>query len=204
MNILIVDDHPLFRAALTGVVQSVCEGTSVSEAESYAEAIACLRRQAFDLVLLDLLLPGMNGTHQINEMIRLVGDHPLVVVSGVEDPKVVADIRQCGAAGFIAKSLPPQGMAAGLKVVLDGGRFFPEQAAPPPRSASAAPLTPKQNEVLDLLVLGKSNKEIANDLKLSTNTVKVHVTDILRKLRVSSRAQAIAACRSTWQTAVPQ
>jgi DNA-binding NarL/FixJ family response regulator len=214
-TILIVDDHPLFRAAIHDIVDRLfaSKGWDVScrEASCFAEAfdIASINPD-LDLVTLDISMPD---TSDLSGLLRFRAElpvTPVVVVSAVDDPCVISRALLCGAVGFIPKSSSAEGIAEALRVVLDGGIYMPDGVAlRAPRGAPVAAcrdsdqaagetglaLTPRQAAVLAKLVEGKSNKLIARELSISDMTVKVHVTAILRSLGVASRAQAIVAVR---------
>lgn len=210
-RVLIADDHPLFRDAIKDVVgrlflsqgwEFVClEATQCSEV-----AAAVDREEELDLVLLDLSMPGAHGLSTLVALRSKVPATPIIVISSLDDPAAVRQAMACGAAGFIPKSSSKDLIATALQVVFAGGVYMPREllddverrsdaAGVPGDDVGGDALTPRQSAVLDLLVRGKSNKHIARDLAISDATVKAHVTAVLRKLGVSSRAQAIAAVR---------
>ncbi len=205
MKALIADDHPLFRQALHDALARLFADTPEDliciEATSAPEVHACVRQEDdLDLVLLDLFMPGSKGMAELVDLRALMPSTPIVIVSSMSDERTVAQAITCGAAGFIPKSTAMENVLRALRTVLDGGIHVPRdtascsdaRAAPPtPRE----PLTLRQIAVLALLARGKSNKEIARELRISDLTVKAHVTSILRKLAVSTRAQAIVAFR---------
>jgi DNA-binding NarL/FixJ family response regulator len=210
-TILIVDDHPLFRAAMRDIVDRVCaqKGGDVSyrEASSFEEAfVIASMNPDLDLVMLDICMPDSGDLSGLLRFRAELPAVPVVVVSAIDDPHTVSRALLCGAAGFIPKSASVEGIAAALKVVLEGGIYTPDGAASGPATSlrydSTQPgnetglaLTPRQAAVLAKLAEGKSNKQIARELSISDMTVKVHVTAILRSLDVASRAQAIVAIR---------
>lgn len=201
MRILLADDHPLFRAALSGIVRGALPGCEVDEAENYADTRAKIAARSPDLVLLDLMMPGNTGLAGLVELVNLAEPKArIVAISGLESPQVIRQVRACGLAGFIVKTSRPEHIANTLQMVLRGGSVFPDTpdhpAAEPAHNGT--PLTPKQLQVLELLTRGMANKAIAKELALSPNTIKVHVTEILRKLGVSSRSEAIAMTKAGW------
>ncbi|CAA7611363.1 Two component LuxR family transcriptional regulator [Candidatus Terasakiella magnetica] len=194
---LIVDDHPLFREALAFVLSRVEEDAVAVQADSLEQATSVLSDDpAFDLVLLDLGLPGAGGLAGVLTIRSLVPTTPIVVVSAAEDPDLIQRAVRLGISGYIAKSSSGGVMHAALARILSGDTHFPQEAsAPPPpgpsnRSDGLEQLTPRQLTVLRLLGEAKSNKQIAYELSISQETVKIHISAILRKLGVSSRAQA--------------
>jgi DNA-binding NarL/FixJ family response regulator len=200
--ILIVDDHPLFVEALKLVIQGAFPDASVSEATSIASARAILdENSAFDLVLLDLSMPGTRGLEGLIALRSLHPKLPIVVVSALEDPRIIHEVMTCGAAGFISKSTRGSELSLAIQSVMDGVAVVPKGYEPPDPDAPAssisdltariATLTPQQVRVLQMLRQGLLNKQIAYDLGVGETTVKAHVSEILRKLRVSSRTQAV-------------
>jgi DNA-binding NarL/FixJ family response regulator len=157
-----------------------------------------------DLILLDLFMPGANGFELLSQVCGSATAAPLVVLSGSEDVAHMRKALDCGAAGFIPKSAPRAVMLSALRLVLAGGVYLPPelmQAPPPSAARNAAPdnlgaLTERQREVLMRLSQGLSNKQIARDLGLSENTVKVHVAAILRALGASNRTEAALQARA--------
>jgi len=200
-RVLIVDDHPLFVEALQRAIVGAFPDTVTREAISIAEAKTVLDGASFDVILLDLALPGTRGLEGLLELRRLHPKLPIVVVSALEDPRIVQDVMTYGAAGFISKSADRAEIAAALKDVMDGSLTLPKgyrpPEAPPVDEAHSEivrrlkTLTPKQLSVLRMLRQGLLNKQIAHALQIEETTVKAHVSEILRKLNVSSRTQAV-------------
>ncbi|HSV28316.1 MAG TPA: response regulator transcription factor, partial [Candidatus Omnitrophota bacterium] len=151
--------------------------------------------QPYRMVITDLTLPGVRGLAEIIELVNAAGETPLTVVSSGHSRDVHRRMRVCGVSGLLERDAPPEQISRTLAMVLRGGLAFPEIMAVP--SAAALPpaqseLTSRQMRVLSLLTKGKSNKQIAKDLSLSPNTVKAHVSEILRKLEVDGRNEVIA------------
>ncbi|PPC82606.1 MAG: DNA-binding response regulator [Hyphomicrobium sp.] len=201
-HILIVDDHPLFLEALQRAITSVFPSVQTVEAASIEAAKTQLQgRTHFDVVLLDLALPGTKGFEGLLELRTLHPKIPIVVVSALEDPRIVQDVMRYGAAGFISKSAARDDIATALRDVMDGSVTLPKGYLPPsgPQAESAPAdlvqrlqmLTPKQLSVLKMLRQGLLNKQIAHELQIEETTVKAHVSEILRKLNVASRTQAV-------------
>lgn len=199
-EILIADDHPLFRSALQQAL-TITLGSSVRlvEAESIAQLEARLAEKSdWDLVLLDLNMPGAHG---FSGLVLLRGQYPqlpVVMVSAQEEPNIMARAREFGASGFIPKSSSLEEIQQAVQTVLDGDVWWPAQmeagatVTEEERAASAglASLTPQQFRVLTMVCDGLLNKQIAYDLNVSEATVKAHVTAIFRKLNVRTRTQA--------------
>ena len=194
--ILVADDHPLFRAAVLHALRNALPQATVCEAVSVATLNQALEADPeTDLVLLDLAMPGARG---FSALLHVRGSHPdipVVILSSNDHPRVIRRAQQFGAAGFIPKSAPAETIGEAVRAVLDGGLWFPAMAAERSEAdallaSRLAQLTPQQFRVLLCLADGLLNKQIAYELGLAENTVKVHVTAILKKLECHSRTQA--------------
>lgn len=194
---LIIDDHPLFREALTFVVSRLDDDPVCVEAESMEQATSLLGGDSsFDLILLDLGLPGASGLNGILGIRSLAPSTPVVVVSAIDDADMIQRAACFGVSGYITKNCASTIMHTALAKVLAGDTHFPAEtggAVLPSqvRSAELETLTPRQLTVLRLLGEAKSNKQIAYELSISQETVKIHISAILRKLGASNRAQAV-------------
>jgi DNA-binding NarL/FixJ family response regulator len=201
-RIIIVDDHPLFRAALrqTLAVAPAGEAVTVEEAGDLGALSTALETDRdCDLVLLDLNMPGAHGFSGLLLLRAQYPEVPVMIISAVEDPKVIRRTFELGAAGYLPKSVGPAEIRAAIETVLSGEVFVPagvnmedddEQSAFMRRLST---LTPQQVRVLMMLSDGLMNKQIAYELSISEATVKAHVSSILQKLDVDSRTQAVIA-----------
>lgn len=201
-TLLVADDHPLFRAALIQVLRERFPQFATLEAASAATLGAALQEHPeIELVLLDLAMPGARG---FSSLLHVRGEYPqvpVVVISSNEHPRVIRRAQQFGAAGFIPKSAAAEDMVVAIQNVLDGDLSFPHTDAESSQAdaelaARLAQLTPQQFRVLMCLADGLLNKQIAHELGLAENTVKVHVTAILKKLECYSRTQAAVLVKS--------
>ncbi len=197
-SLLVIDDHALVREGLAQALSRVPGVTSVAEAPDAEFALELLeRRGEFDLVLLDLVLPGISGLSLLGVLHKRYPAMRVIVVSGLDGPEAVARARAAGAVAFVCKARPASDLVETVKAVLSGGGddTGPELAARARAIAGNAyerfGLTAAQSRVLDLLTKGKSNRDIAETLGVTEGTVKVHVTAILKALHVSSRTQAL-------------
>lgn len=209
MKILVADDHALFRAGLRYLLDQLDEHPEFSEAGSCEDLVEKLREDdGYDLVLIDLLMPGVETFSRVQEVCEIAGDVPVVVISVRERAEDVQRAIKAGAAGYIPKSSKPDVMINALKLVLSGGIYIPPNVlhlsggsgmvasgAPPALEAGAIAgrLTGRQREVMALLAQGKSNKEIASELGLAAGTVKIHISNIFKALNVRNRTQAVIA-----------
>ena len=202
VRFLIIDDHPLFRDALHSAVRMAYPDVDTVEARSIPEGLEMLAgSKPFDLALLDLNMPGIHGFEGLLELRTRHPHLPVVVVSGHEEPKIISEALSYGAAGFIPKSVRKTDLAGAIKSVMDGAIYTPEGYQAPAADAEStdradmvrrlAKLTPQQLRVLQMLRQGLLNKQIAYELQVGETTVKAHVSEILRKLNVYSRTQAV-------------
>jgi DNA-binding NarL/FixJ family response regulator len=203
MRFLIVEDHPLFREALEGALQMVEPAAEILQAVSIDDALEqAAATPELDLILLDLSMPGTTGLSGIIRIRKTFPRIPVVIVSGHQDQQIISGALSLGVSGYILKSSSKQTLAQSIGEVLRGsvcvpaayrGLVRPQRASGPAEDLLKRlhGLTPQQLRVLDMLQRGLQNKQIAYELKISETTVKVHVSDILRKLNVLSRTKAI-------------
>lgn len=191
MRVIIADDHPLFRTALSHAVTKVWAGAEIVEASSAAGARAELEGGA-EALLLDLHMEDSNGLSVLMDLRQDFPALPIVIVSASEEPRVYAAAEQLGAAGFVPKSAGLEDMRDSLAAVRDGDRSFPaNDAGSDDDLERMASLTPAQRRILGSIRQGLLNKQIAYELDISEATVKAHITAIFRKLGVSNRTQAV-------------
>lgn len=192
-KILIVDDHALVREGLMQTLRQLEEGVTCSGAENADEALHLLQQDDYSMMLLDLMLPGINGMSFLGVLRKRYPALPVVVLSALDDPDTMARAMRHGASGFVPKSSSGEELLAALRLVLSGTVFLP----PHMDKAGGRSLTERygitagQMRVLELLSQGKTNREIANLLGLTEGTVKVHVSAIFKALNVTNRSQAL-------------
>ncbi|MCJ2037017.1 response regulator [Methylobacterium sp. J-068] len=210
MHLLIVDDHPLFRDALASAVGLAYPDATLHEADGIASACAVLGAQpAIEIILLDLSMQGVTGFEGLMAIRAQAPRVPILVVSGLEDPRIIREALDHGAAGFVPKAVDKATLTRAIADVLAGGLSIPtaldvkalantasrSPTAPAARKAPlaerVASLTPQQLRVLAMIRQGKLNKQIAHELQVGDSTVKAHVSEILRKLDVISRTQIV-------------
>ena len=199
MKILVVDDHPLIQDALAQLLPQLGGDVEVRNAVTADEATGILDDEPdVSLVLLDLALPGTRGLDLLADLMQDYPGVPVVVLSATHDRATVNAALAAGARGFIAKTSDPRELLDAVRLVREGGEYLTPDITLVPDgdgvriAPGALGLTSRQADVLMLLVQGKPNKLICRDLKLSEGTVKVHVSAILKRLNVKSRAQAVA------------
>jgi len=197
MKIILADDHPLFRQALTITLKSHFTSAVIVDAENIPELERHLEsEEKADLLLLDLDIPGAHG---FNSLISIRRSHPdlgIVVISGFEDKETIHKAMSFGAAGFIPKSTPVPKMVVAIEEVLNGTLWTPDGEFNPGEKTNdiddkIASLTPKQHEILLMFADGLLNKQIASQLGTSESTIKSHASIIFLKLGVRNRTQAV-------------
>ncbi len=199
MKILVVDDHALIREGLRQVLRGLENDVDVLEAGSCARAFELAQQEPeLDLVLLDYHLPDMNGLEALDIFGRQHPALPIIVLSGSVNPRVMQQVMQKGAAAFLTKSGMSDELLSVTRLVLAGGIHMPALPRIMGDEVTMAELpssllTPRQEEVLQLLLDGYTNKEIGRMLYLSEETVKNHVSSILRNFGVTTRTQAVLA-----------
>jgi DNA-binding NarL/FixJ family response regulator len=201
VRFLIVDDHPLFREALQLAIEQAYPDAEIVEAASIAAAHEVLSASPpFDLLLLDLTMPGTRGFDGLIELRAARPKQPILVVSAHEDPRIVHEAMTCGAAGYISKSVKKRDLAEAIQDVMAGLVVLPKGYVPPANgnpskdadlATRVASLTRQQLRVLQMVRQGMLNKQIAHELGVGETTIKAHVSEIMRKLNVVSRTQAV-------------
>lgn len=207
MNILIADDHTFIRSGLQDNLKEILPDAVIYNAENATQALQLTAQQVeFRLAIVDLFMPDMDGFTFLRNLCNNHPELPVIVISATDNPDHVRKVLELGAMGFIAKSSSTAQFNNVVNIVLSGGTYVPEttyvnHSMVPERPADAsfempgsAPLkrqlTERQKEILTKLSEGKSNKQIARELAVSENTVKVHVSSILKVLKLDNRTQA--------------
>ncbi len=199
--ILIVDDHHLIRTGVKNLLESAFSDMRVEGAETVATALAYLHDHAdVDLVLMDVKLPDAAAMDGLTRLKQAHPGTPVAMISGTEENYVINAALANGADGFIPKSADPQILVNAVPLMLQGEIFLPRrflkadkgETAPTSLPIEEISLTERQSDVLSLMCVGLSNKEIARELDLSESTIKTHVSAILKELGTTSRTKAIA------------
>ncbi|MBL29292.1 MAG: DNA-binding response regulator [Rhodospirillaceae bacterium] len=211
MRLLIVDDHAMFREGVHLLLEQMPQPIEIVEAKSVAEALDAVdHHKEIDLVLLDLYMPGTEEFSGLDALREAAPDMPVVIVSASENADDMYKAIEAGAMGYIPKSSSSKILLGALQLVLTGGIYVPPSLLRHTTEGSGAlaarkgvaneepigQLTRRQREILEQLTKGKSNKEIARDLNLAEGTVKIHVTAVLKALKVRNRMQAVLKASS--------
>ncbi len=200
-RILIADDHPLYREALTGALRPYFEDAEISEADTLDGAMEQLQQgNPVELILLDLNMPGGEYFNALITIREAFADVPVAVVSASEGVEVVAQVMSLGAQGFIPKSTPTKVLAEAINAIERGKTWLPEGMRDALTNVDDdftdlltrfRELTPKQIQVLSYLRSGLMNKQIAHEMNVTEATIKAHISAILRKLEINTRTQAV-------------
>lgn len=165
----------------------------VGEATSGSQVLPLIARTSPELVLLDIRMPEMDGLTCLDRIRKLHPDLAVVMLSAYDDPETIASALARGAKSFIGKMVDPRDLPSALRLVAQGAVYQPMNGneMTGPRPADEAGLTPSEQRVLEALARGLSNKEIAQELWLTQQTVKFHLTNIYRRLGVANRTEAV-------------
>jgi DNA-binding NarL/FixJ family response regulator len=203
-KMLIIDDHELFRIGLRmmlinhpNFLSDKIQKFEIVEADSISQALQ-LELQAPQIILLDIQLHGLNGIDGINLLQQKFPDTKIIIISASERENDIEKAATFGAKGFINKSAKAGDIVKDINSVLRGGQCFPDFINVSSKSDHRLKLTARQSVVLALICEGKPNRQIATELGLAENTVRVHVSAILSALNVNSRGEAMMAARSLY------
>jgi DNA-binding NarL/FixJ family response regulator len=209
LRVLVADDHPFFRDGLRVMLEATPDTELVGEAADGNEAIALAHTLQPDVVLMDLRMPGMGGVEATRKILSESPQVGILVVTMIEDDDSVFAAMRAGARGYLLKGADKDEMLLAIRAVGRGEaifgpgiarrlvQYFASHATVPTRASHTAfpELTDREREILDLIAAGHTNQKIANQLFLSLKTVRNYVSNILTKLQVANRAQAIIRAR---------
>ncbi len=218
IRVLIADDHPIFRHGMRGVLESESDIEVIAEASDGKQAIALARSLTPDVVLVDVCMPTTDGVEVARSVKLHLPGTGIVMMTAYDDEEKLFEAIKVGAAAYYLKDVGPDELLDGIRRVAHGEYLINESVLTKPQVASRVlkqfrdltmvgadieplfvPLSAREIEVLDYIARGNSNKEIARALKISDQTVKNHITSILRKLAVNDRTQAVVyALRRGW------
>lgn len=189
IQVAILDDHPIVREGLRRFLSGSMDMTVCAEASSLSALLPQLQRQPCQVLLLDLMLEeGENGVTAFDEIMQRWPETRVIILTSYADQKSLDYLRQHGARGYLDKAVQPDDLAATIRQVARGRQVFDDLLKD---SSTSAAMTTREQQVLNLIAEGLSNKEIGDALGIREKTVKVHVSHILAKLNVYDRTQAV-------------
>lgn len=201
LTVLIADDHPLVREALHQALDDEEDMEVVAEAGDGEEAVRLATELKPDVVVMDIVMPGLNGIEATRRLKQIAPDIAILILTAYDDDEYVLGLLDAGAAGYLLKSARGRDLAGAIRAIKSGESVLhPNIIAKLLKRATVAPakehkdselLTDRESEVLRLVALGMSNKEIADKLSLSQRTIKAHLTNTFNKLTIASRSEAI-------------
>lgn len=202
LRIVIADDHPTFRSGLRAIVEAEPDLLLVGEAESGEEAVRLAVADSPDVVVMDLLMPGIGGVIATEQIVKSTSCH-VVVVSMSDNERTIAAALRAGARGYLLKDASPDAILSAIRAAGSGAAVLGPAVAATlgallEASHESVPfpnLSEREREVLDLLARGRTNHEIAAVLSLSDKTVRNYTSNVFTKLAVTSRAEAVAVAR---------
>jgi DNA-binding NarL/FixJ family response regulator len=193
-GVLVVEDHPIMRLGIAAIINAQPDMKVCSQAGSGIDAVDMFRKHRPDVTLMDLRLPGMSGLDALRAIRKDDPSARCVILTTYEGDEDIHQAMAAGAAGYLIKAMSHETLVDALRKVHAGTRFLP---APVAESLALrtpnSDLSPREREVLSLMVHGKSNKEIGGALGITEATVKCHVSVILERLGVTDRTQAVIA-----------
>jgi DNA-binding NarL/FixJ family response regulator len=200
MRVLLADDHAIFRSGMKYVLDGLSDDVQVIEGASYEDALKIAKENNdLSIALVDLSMPGFDNFTGLKRLCKELDDVTVVVISAHGQNTEIRQAMACGISGYIPKTLESSIILSALKLVFSGGVYLPPSLLEENkvsdetdiRYGKKAMITPRQQDVLSLIAVGYSNKEIALNLRLAEGTVKLHVTALLKVLDVSNRTKAL-------------
>jgi two-component system, NarL family, response regulator len=203
LRLLLVEDDELFRLGLRVRLQQEVDIQTITEAEDGETALTIAQQTPFDLVLLDIGLPGIGGMETCRQLKVAQPELPILILTSRNEPELITRFIQSGVQGYCLKGIAAETLVLAVRSIAAGASWWDATAThrirqtltPPSPVAATNPLTQREREVLALIATGKTNPKIAQILYISAGTVRVHVHSILHKLAVSDRTQAIITAR---------
>lgn len=198
LQVLIADDHPLFRNALSEALANTGTPVTIEQTDTLDSTLSHLENGATDLLLLDLKMPGSEGLLGLIQIRTRFPEVAVAVITANEASRTVAHVKATGALGYLPKSLSLEQLVEALQALISGKGYFPANHQGDSHNidedidaiTKLASLTPKQQHVLALIARGYLNKQIAYELGVKETTIKTHVSEIFRKLNLYNRTQA--------------
>lgn len=195
MNILLADDHALFRDGFSMIISATFSESEIFSANNWEETLSLVKQQPFDIALLDLFMPGARPWHQeLATFISIAPDLPVCIVSASNNQTHIEQVFKLGVKGYINKTSGVSEVQRALSKIVNGGHYMPRskwQSLPTAAGTANLKLTWRQKEILVLIAEGNSNKQIGLLLDITESTVKRHVYNLFNALNANSRIEAI-------------
>jgi DNA-binding NarL/FixJ family response regulator len=192
IRVLVADDHGLMREAIRLALEPECDIEVAGEAGRGDEVLPRMRETRPDVLLLDIRMPGMDGLEVLSRVRTQFPDVRVAMLSAVDEPEVAAEALERGAVAYLGKRVTPSALVSTIHGIMDGSVSMETIGLPDSSkdAAKEAALSAREVEILRRVASGLSNREIAQELWLSEQTVKYHLTNVYRKIRVSGRTDA--------------
>jgi DNA-binding NarL/FixJ family response regulator len=191
IRVMVIDDHSIVRQGLIALLNTEDDLTVIAEGSDGAQAIDLFKQHTPDVTLMDLRMPGIGGVEAINHIRRMTPDAKIIVLTTYDGDEDIFRALQAGAQSYLLKGVSFEDLTEAIRIVHAGHKKIPPAVAERLAERFAVePLTGREQQVLELIVGGKSNKEIGTALKISEATVKSHINSLLSKLGVTDRTQA--------------
>lgn len=193
MDILLADDHDLVRDAISALLKSAGDDIEIMAVKDLNEALAAQRNKFFDVIILDLRMPGMNGLVGAQKMMDAAKDTPVMIMSGQANASDVRAAHKIGLKGFLPKTLAGKSLISAIRLVAGGETYFPAHYINEKNQNTVGDiaLTPRETDVLSQLRQGNSNKEISRALDIAESTVKLHIRSLSEKLSARNRTDIV-------------
>ena len=199
MRILIADDHPIFRAGLKEILAKDADVESIGEADNGHKALELARKQRWDVVVLDITMPGKDGLEVLQELRRERPKPPVLVLSAHPEDQLALRLLKAGAAGYLTKDKAPKVLLSAIRKVLGGGKYVSEslaekavfQLASETTESLHETLSDREFQVMRMIASGKTIKEIGKELFLSVRTVSTYRARVLEKMNMKTNAELI-------------
>ncbi len=192
IRVMVADDHPILRTGLVTLIEAQPDMSVVAQAGDGHEAVATFLREVPDIGVLDLRMPGIGGIEAVVAIRAVLPQARLIILTSFASDEDIYRALRAGARGYLVKDAPAEELVNCLRTVHEGGTFIPPMIASKlAERVGTVELTAREREVLALVAKGKGNREIGAELDVTEGTIKVHVNNILTKLGVASRTEAV-------------
>ncbi|MEQ8655075.1 MAG: response regulator transcription factor [Kiloniellales bacterium] len=196
MNVLLADDHDLVRDGMIAILSRDDPAINVRAVDDLNAALGLLEEEDYDVIVLDLRMPGMRGLSGISRVRELYPDLPIVLLSGAISQSDIDEAYELGIRGFVPKTLAGKALVNALRLVVAGERYVPSTMIRDPKEQetikkATGTLSPREAQVLQRLAHGASNKEIARALSIQETTVKLHLRNLSDKLEARNRTEIV-------------